>query len=469
MDTFSTASLKPSPYEKYGWLAIGGLIGLLIFFFLIGAGRFLVLIYPVCALAVGIYLYQYCPRLYIAYTFWLWFLSSLIRRIIDFQAGEYTMGGFYTTPELVSLIVLPNCIKSLPRELKSVGLPFILCLGTVIYGVLVGLANNPIRDFSMVDLALGFICPIVFGYYLYSHWQNYPELCQAIYKIFIYAVIVMGIYGLYQYVVAPDWDRFYLTFTGIQARGTPEPFGIRVWSTTSAAHQLSFPMVTGVLLSLCPPLGWTQYLALLFGAITLLAGVVRTAWLCLLLVMGLYITTLRPQQQSKLFGLLTLTFSSILIVVLSVSELNERISQRFASFQSLESDEALNLRAEAFSDLFEKIVFNPVGKGFGFYLESISNISSGDGTFLPMLLWFGLIGTMIYFVGVFMLIAKIVTVKPPSRDNFLIAIKILCVGLLPMMLTGQYFPEIPGLIVWTFLSLGIAAYKYYKVHHLVQQ
>lgn len=379
------------------------------------------------------------------------------------------MGGFYTTPELVSLIALPNFIQNLPRELKSVGLPFILCIGTVTYGVLIGLANNPITDFSMIDLALGFICPIVFGFHLYSHWQDYPGLCRSIYKIFIYAVIVMGIYGLYQYVVAPGWDRFYLTFTGIQARGTPEPFGIRVWSTTSAAHQLSFPMVSGVLLSLCPPFGWAQYLALLFGVITLLAGVVRTAWLCLLLVMSLYITTLRPQQQSKLFGLLAVTFSSILTVVLSVSELNDRISRRFETFQSLESDEALNLRAEAFSDLFEKIIFNPIGKGFGFYLESISNISSGDGTFLPMLLWFGLIGTIVYFVGVFMLIAKVLTIRPPSRDNFLIAIKILCVGLLPMMLTGQYFPEIPGLVVWTFLSLGLAAYKYYKTNDIMQR
>jgi hypothetical protein len=461
MNYFSRDSLTSSPHEKYGWLAIFGLFGFLGLFFLAGAGRFLVFLYPACSLAVGIYLFQYHPKLYILYAFWLWFLSGLIRRLIDYQSGEYTMGGFYTTPEFVTLISSLTFIRLFPKELKSIGLPFILCIGTVFYGTLIGIINNPLTDFSIVDFVLGFLCPIIFGFHLYSYWQEYPALSRSINKIFIDGVLVMGLYGIYQYVVAPAWDRFFLTLTELAARGTPEPFGIRVWSTTSAAHQLVFPLIPGILLSLCPPFNWTQYLALLFGSITLLASVVRTGWLCLLLVVTLYIVSIKPKQQSKILILLAVIFSLILVVILSVSQFNELVIQRFLTFQSLDSDEALNLRTETFSKLFANIVFDPIGKGFGFYLESISNISNGDGTFLPMLLWFGLIGTIIYFLGVFMIIAKIIKTEVPVSDNSLIIIKIICFGLMPMMFSGQYFPELPGLVVWAFLSLGLAAYKYY--------
>ncbi|NJM95016.1 MAG: hypothetical protein HC792_00570 [Acaryochloridaceae cyanobacterium CSU_5_19] len=469
MENLVTHPLSKTSHDQYGQFAILGLAIFLGFFFLIGAGRLLVFLYPLTALIVGLYLFQYCPKLYIYYVFWLWFLSSLIRRIIDFQAGEFTAGGFYTTPELVTLISLTTFIRESPKELKSIGLPFILCLGTIAYGTLIGLINNPLTDLSIVDTALGFICPIIFGFHLYSNWPEYPELCRSVYNIFIYGILAMSVYGLYQYVIAPEWDRFYLSFTGIQARGTPEPFGIRVWSTTSAAHQLSFPMIAGILFSLCPPITWISYITLVLGSLTLLAGVVRTAWLCLVLTIFLFIVLVRQQYQSKIVGILGFTIALISTVVISVSEFSDRISQRFSTFQSLESDEALNLRTEAFYQLFEDIVFDPIGKGFGFFLESISDISSGDGTFLPMLLWFGLIGTVIYFCSIFLLLGKILTTPIDPSDSFSIAVRVLCISPLPMMFTGQYFPEIPGLVVWTFLSLGLAAHRYYCVRQILYQ
>ncbi|NJR53341.1 MAG: hypothetical protein HC768_01055 [Acaryochloris sp. CRU_2_0] len=299
MNYFSRDSLTSSSHEKYGWLAIFGLFSFLGLFFLAGAGRFLIFLYPICSFAVGIYLFQYYPRLYILYTFWLWFLSGLIRRLIDYQSGEYTMGGFYTTPEFVTLISSLTFIRLFPKELRSIGLPFILCVGSVVYGTLIGIINNPLTDFSIVDSIFGFLCPIIFGFHLYSYWQEYPTLSRSINNIFINGVLVMGLYGIYQYVVAPAWDRFFLTLTELAARGTPESFGIRVWSTTSAAHQLVFPLIPGILLSLCPPFNWTQYLVLLFGVITLLASVVRTGWLCLLLVVTLYIASKNQNSNPK--------------------------------------------------------------------------------------------------------------------------------------------------------------------------
>ncbi|MCG8363360.1 MAG: O-antigen ligase domain-containing protein, partial [Pseudanabaenales cyanobacterium] len=69
-----------------------GLVLFLALGFLIGAGRFLVLLFPLGSIVVGVFLYRRYPIFYVGFTWWLWFLGPLVRRLIDYQSGHLTYG-----------------------------------------------------------------------------------------------------------------------------------------------------------------------------------------------------------------------------------------------------------------------------------------------------------------------------------------------------------------------------------------
>ncbi|WP_377807371.1 hypothetical protein ABNQ38_10180 [Azospirillum sp. A29] len=54
---------------------------------LVGKAGLLEIIFPVGALAVGALLVTRDPARFAAFTWWLWFLTPEVRRLVDYQAG----------------------------------------------------------------------------------------------------------------------------------------------------------------------------------------------------------------------------------------------------------------------------------------------------------------------------------------------------------------------------------------------
>ncbi len=69
-----------------GWLAICGFIFFNIVCYFVGAGM-LRLVFPVTAFLVGVFLYWKQPLLYLGFTWWLWFLTPLAARLVDYRVG----------------------------------------------------------------------------------------------------------------------------------------------------------------------------------------------------------------------------------------------------------------------------------------------------------------------------------------------------------------------------------------------
>ena len=60
-------------------------------------------LFPFLGIVVGGLLYATRPAVYIGFTFWIWFLTPFIRRVVDYQVGEFTTVSFIMlTPYLVS-------------------------------------------------------------------------------------------------------------------------------------------------------------------------------------------------------------------------------------------------------------------------------------------------------------------------------------------------------------------------------
>lgn len=430
--------------------------------FILGKGRFLIPFFPLASTALALYLYFNTPNAYISFTIWMWFLCPLIKRIIDYQSGYYTPGGLFTTAQFVTGISLLEFLKYLPKFYRTNGLPFFLCFITIVYASLSGFAQNQFSDFLVITTILGWLCPIVFGYYIFLHWEEYPVLKQTLIRVFCIGAIVLSIYGIFQFIFAPEWDKFWLITTSLNSRGKPEPFGIRVWSTMSAAHHVSIPLIESFIFLLCYSSNFLTYIILALTFLTLLLTRVRTAWLSLVICFVLFLPSLRIKNQLTIILGISSIFSAVILAFLSINELTEVIAQRFDSFYYLTTDKALGLRVEGYDQLLDSLVFDLVGKGFGGSIQQYVQLSDGDSSFLSMLLWFGLLGTLTYIIGISLCLYRIFSYKSVQKDNFLSATRSLSLGLLPMCFTGQIFASGSGFFYWIILSAALAGCRYYQ-------
>ncbi len=128
-------------------------------------------------------------------------------------------------------------IRHLPNANRQGGLPFILGFVGVFYGFLIGLVHN-----SPIPVARGlldWLSPVIFAFYLFVNWRDYPSYRQQTQRVFIWCVLIVGAYGIYQFVVAPEWDRYWLLKSKLfSSSGNPVPFGMRIWSTLHSVRHI---------------------------------------------------------------------------------------------------------------------------------------------------------------------------------------------------------------------------------------
>ena len=96
------------------------------------------LLYPGGALVLGIVLYSRHPILYVGFTWWLWFLTAWVRRVVDFQSGWQEPSVILLAPYLCSLVAILTLLNDLPQVYRRGGLPFVVAFASVVYGLLGG-------------------------------------------------------------------------------------------------------------------------------------------------------------------------------------------------------------------------------------------------------------------------------------------------------------------------------------------
>ena len=82
---------------------------------------------PAAAFFVGVVLYFSAPIRYVEYSLWLWFLTPLVRRLVDWRFGYTEPNMVLLAPLLVSSVA--GLTSVLPRSRANSRLPpaFILC------------------------------------------------------------------------------------------------------------------------------------------------------------------------------------------------------------------------------------------------------------------------------------------------------------------------------------------------------
>jgi hypothetical protein len=454
------------------WIAIGGLAFLITICLVLGVASVLSILFPLGSFAVGVFLLLRYPVLYVGFTWWLWFLGPLIKRLIDYRSGFDTFGGYTLTPLLVTSISLITLIQYFSRLRTQSGLPFLLCLGSVLYGFVIRVLRQPIAwDLREILLILAWLSPILFGFHLFVHWRNYPTYRQQLQQTFFWGVLVMGVYGVLQFLVAPEWDRFFLITRreefNLSWMGAPVPLEIRVWSTMSNPITFSCNLMSGLLL-LFMHRGLLRIVAGVFGYLAFLLSLARTGWYSWVIALLLYFFSLKRQYQRRMivsFMMLAL----VAVPLMTVEPFSSAIASRFQSFSNIEEDASYEARVEQFNQAIDFAVSEVVGQGLIGYggiptgARTVSTtISSQDNGHLAILVSLGWIGTLPYVTGIVLLLGKLFLNSSNRNDMFIVAARAIAFASLARAGTSAIAFDEYAMPIWCFLGIAVAAHKYYQ-------
>jgi hypothetical protein len=451
--------------SKLGIFAITAFVFLVAVGLLANVGTILRPLYILGSLVVGLLLYLRHPTLYLGFTWWLWFATSFVARVIDYQTSFDELRLMQVAPFLVTLLSLHTFIKEMPRSLRQGGLPFILVFAGLGYGFLVGLVQT--SPVSAARGMLDWLTPVVWGFYLFAQWRDYPAYRQAIQQTFLWGVLVMGSYGIYQYWVAPDWDRAWLIATELNSMGQPKPLGLRVWSTMAAPGPFAMTLMAGLMMLFSGGQGPLRIPAAVAGYLSFLLSLVRTAWGSWIVSLLMLAVSLKTKFQVRL--VMTLLIMGLCVAPLTTIEpFAGTIQTRVQSLSNLDDDSSARIRQEIYETGLVNALSNILGNGIGntFVVNKEGQISKIviDSGVLDIFFTLGWFGGMFYLGGLGMILYTLLQSAATASDPFMGVARAVSIGVLSTLAMNSSMLAADGMILWGFLGIAIAAQRYHYHH-----
>jgi hypothetical protein len=423
-----------------------------------GNGQLLRLAIPAMATFLGLVLYLRYPILYVQYSLWVWFLAPLVRRVVDWRFGWVDPNIVLLAPVLVSGITVLVFLRKAGEAWNQIPPAFVLCGTAILYGFAVGMVLHPSAE--TVFGLLNWLCPLLFGLHLYLNWPEYEEHRAAILKTFLWGVLVMGVYGVYQFFAPPGWDRYWLD--NVRLDGTGSSFGeadslmVRVWSTMNAPGPFANTMMVGLLLLFAahPRL---KVPAAITGYVSFLLSAVRTAWLSWVVGLAWILKSAKPSVIARI--LISLAFLLICLVpLIGDPRLAPVVSDRMATFMDLGHDASLADRVTMYHVYIKDALDNPFGTGLK-NLE-VSHGVGVDSGFMTLAFSLGWVGSLLMLSGAASLFLVRNTARM-RRDDFANVALAIMVAIVTQLIGGNIFVSVSGVLFWMFAGMYLAAGKHH--------
>ena len=365
-------------------------------------------LYALTALGVSAWYSRRSPWLYVTFMFWLWTVTPLVRRMIDYRAGFDATSLVLAIPNAAALFMLRDIFKdrSLFRRPEfGVGLLFLV---PCIYGFAVNLVQGQI--FAGAVGASDWLIPMLYYFYAIQHAPTIKD-AEAYFSPFLALnAMVIGLYSLYQFWQPTGWDLAWAHSSGFfgaadknldsnyLAFGTLNSTGINgVWIEVLMILSLRFR--TPLMLLMLPALG-----------VELLFTEVRSALAAVIVCSILAAVIGEAQIRRSLLGLV----AAFVVIGFTITFFNpavmDRLTVRMTSFGSLNSDVSAIARTEIIKNTPDVINQYPAGLGIGGLgrgaLVSGTDLVSVDFGPLAIYLSLGWVGGSIYILGLCAVVAQ---------------------------------------------------------------
>ena len=415
--------------------------------------------FPVLGLAIGgLLLLHHRHVHFIEFVLWLWLLGPFVRRVVDWSTHFHPLSPVIITAPLVSILGLSLLLTQRRPVHRGWVLLVTATLAIYGYGLAVGLLL--VGRGAPLAGALDLIGPLSIGVaILLARPRHEPDLLATLVRSARWAAIILGGYGVAQFLLMPPWDAAWVVNSHISTVGAPVALHIRVFSTLNTAGPLAQALSALLLILLVTPRrrGWLDALALVLGYAALGLSLVRAAWLVHAIAILLLVLFGRLSAVKVLAAAAAAVAFGLLVSGPLTATVNNRV---VSSIQAGSQDRSLSVRLAFQEKIVHDVLAEPLGRGIGSAglatrLANGTNaarIQNFDSGVFETLFTLGLLGGLTILV----LTARVVyrawqlTIRPP---NPLAGFAAAAVALSLALLTTNTYRSIYGVLLW--LSLGI--------------
>lgn len=449
---------KSSPASALftGYGLIGLLAGLTAMLVLVHAGRLLNFAFPVLATLVAASLFTTRRSIYAAFVWWVWLFTPLIRRLVDFQTGYHNISPVMTTPLLVTGFTLIAIARRPNFLLRRSMLPFLVLLLVFTYALILGMLTNGALG-AIFDY-VNWVLPVAFAVFLMMYPNEFAETQAALLFAIISGLVIISLYGIYQYYDIPPWDSYWITASQFTTAGQGYAEQVRLFGPLNSPGPYAVVLMASLVFVIIAK-GPLRIAAGTFGLPAFGLALVRSAWGGFALA-ALYVvwrvggkTRLRILMASFIVGV-------IAIPMLTVGPVADALSKRFATLDNIQQDSSFQAREGLYESSTLTAFSNPTGIGFG-GIGLASKLTTGQSTVLdsgvlqiPMEFGWAAGAAFLWAVGALLLRA----LNSTRRTNNRIAIA--GCGLFIAMLTQNIFAStfsgVIGMATWVGFALAVA-------------
>lgn len=421
------------------------------------------------AVVTGVIYYRSSPERYVLFTLWMWILCPMVRRMVDMRAGYDPQNAISITPLAVSAIAAAGVFQRLPRLLRRSYAPFLLIGAALLYGAIAGILRNGVAG-TLYTLGL-WLVPVVFGLYIALEWHRYDAVRRAFVRFAPVAVLVMGVYGVIQWVRPWAWDVQWLidTRTTTSSFGSPEPYGVRVFSTLNGPAAFGIVIGAALLLLFARPRP-AHAVAGAAGGAAFLLSLCRTAWVAWVIAAIAYAATLGGRTRLRILVVgvgLTLAIGGVIIAVplVPANRFTDIITRRVQTITNPTEDASLTARQSSLGDYVSAILDRPQGYGLGStgLGTGLAGTSEGgavrdfDNGVLEAFYSLGLVGGLCWMLGLGLLVFRHVARRFPPSDRFANVARAMVLFCLVAYGSTNSAAGVGGIFFWSGIGLCMAA------------
>ena len=431
-----------------GW---AGAAVLLIATGLIG-GMFGATIRPLFVLGCGVVgwlAWRQGPGAHLQAVLMLFAFSPFVRRIVDLSVGYDTSGVMLVGPLIALLVTAPRLLRLLdparPRHQQIV--PLLLVGACVVYAAALSMIQGDWTNAASGSIK--WIAPIVYALALVEV-SDRDEMIRAATSAFLVILPIIGLYGIYQYVNPPDWDRYWVSFAPILSIGQALPYSLRTFATMNSPASFATFTAIGLLLLCFARANWQSLLLASPATVALMLSQYRTAWISL--AVGVVFCMLFARTRLRATGLVV-GITVVVALAALLTPFGEIIGERLATFSEGAQDGSAQERLDQFVALWNLPDSSLFGVGFTFSDVGTAGAMAVDGMIISCWLTMGIVVGSICLLALGWAISNAVAVALRERSREAILIGALAIGALVQLPLASLTSGENGFLFWTFVVL----------------
>ncbi len=397
---------------------------------------------------VGFLAWRQGPAQHLQAILTLFCFVSLVRRMVDVTAGFDTSGLMLVGPLLAMVVPLVDLLADWRVDVRNVQvLPIAIVAGCVLYATFLTIFQGDWNNAASGSIKA--IAPLIYALGLISARCRRDEMIEAATSAFLIILPLMGLYGIYQYIDPPEWDRYWMQLASILSAGQPVPFGVRTFSVMNGPASFATFTAAGLLLVFFLRPGILPMLLSAPAAVALMLSMYRTAWISLAIDIGfcLLFAATRVRAAITVAGVVVMIFLTLL------TPFGDVITERFASLTEGAGDGSARERLEQFSALWTRPDSGMIGNGFATFDVGSAGTMAVDGMFITCWITMGLIVGLICIAGLMLAMGNAIAGAWIDRRATSIVMGALAAGAFTQMPLANIISGELGFLFWVFVVL----------------